>query len=299
MKPSIFVHTNDKQLIGALVSAHSFRRNAVDPDAFRIEILHVEDYPELQIQGRSFRRGSHVRTWDPGDLQSFTPLRFAIPDAMDHQGIALVVDPDVFAVADATSLLTRDRQNKAIWCCSRPGYQGNPDYLATSVMLLDCARLPHWRFADDLAALWRHELNYIDWIELRREDRSTIGLLEPEWNDFDRLSPDTKLLHNTKRRTQPWKSGLPVDFTLRERPLSRLLTPLMRLAASRYFTHPDPNQEAYFYALLAEALDQQSIQWSQVERAIALRHIRSDSPQLIDRYRGRLWPAELTAPRAA
>ena len=40
-----------------------------------------------------------------------------------------------------------------------------------------------------------------------------IGPLEPGWNDFDHLGPGTKLLHNTRRMTQPWKTGLPVDFT--------------------------------------------------------------------------------------
>ena len=51
-------------------------------------------------------------------------------------------------------------------------------------MLLDCAKLPHWRFADQIEALWDGAFDYVDWIELKREDRAIIGLLEPEWNDF-------------------------------------------------------------------------------------------------------------------
>ena len=80
-------------------------------------------------------------------------------------------------------------------------------------------------------------------------------MLEPEWNDFDRLTPETKLVHNTKRRTQPWKTGLPIDFTFKERGLLNFALPIVRKLAPNYTRHPDQRQEAYFYALLAEALD--------------------------------------------
>jgi hypothetical protein len=299
VKPVVFVHTNHKQKLGALVSAHSFRRNACDPNAFEVRLLEAKNFPELQTTGRSFRRAGHLRAWDPDDLQSFTPLRFAVPDVMDHQGLALVVDPDVFAVADMAELFARDLQGKAIWCRPRPGHNDSADYLATSVMLLDCAKLPHWRFAEDLEALWSHRLDYIDWIELRGEDRSTIGLLGSEWNDFDRLTPETRLLHTTKRRTQPWKTGLPVDYTLREGGIAGLAIPIRRLFTPRYRPHPDPNQEAYFYALLAEGLDTGSIDRADVEREIALGHVRPDSLSLVDRHRGSLWPAKATASQAA
>jgi hypothetical protein len=300
MKPAVIIHTNDKQMLGALVSAHSYRRNSRSPDSFEVRILRAEDYPELQERGRTFMRGGHVRNWDPDDLQSFTPLRYAVPDLVGHKGLALVTDPDVFAVGDVAELFHRDLHGKAIWCRPRPGFDKLTDPLATSVMLLDCARLPHWRFKDNLQALWAHRLDYLDWINLKREELGTIGLLEPEWNDFDRLTPATKLLHNTKRRTQPWKTGLPVDFTLRERRgLMSFVMPIVEMVAPNYTRHPDRNQEAYFYALLAEALDSGSINRDQVEKEVRLGHVRPDSMLLIDRYRGHLWPAEQAAPKAA
>lgn len=299
MKPVVFIHTNDKQMLGALVSAHSYRRNSRTPDAFEVRVLRAEDRPELQEKGHTFLRGGHERAWDPDDLQSFTPLRYAIPDEMGHQGLALVTDPDVFAVGDVAELFTRDLQGKAIWCRPRPGYDTLTDPLATSVMLLDCGKLPHWSFKDDIAALWDHRLDYLDWINLKRESLDTIGLLEPEWNDFDHLTPETKLLHNTKRRTQPWKSGLPVDFTLRERRgLMSLVMPIVQKVAPNYTRHPDRNQEAYFYALLAEALDMGSVTREQVEKEVRLGHVRPDSLALVERYRGQLWPAE-SKPKAA
>ena len=300
MKPTIVIHTNDKQMLGALVSAHSFRRNSPDPDAFDVRLINASEYPQLQEHGHSILRGGHEREWDPDDLQSFTPLRFAVPDLMGHEGLALVTDPDVFAVGDAGELFRRDLEGKAIWCRPRPGYQKITDPLATSVMLLDCSRLPHWRFDENIKALWEHRIDYLDWINLKLEKLETIGLLEPEWNDFDHLTSKTKLLHNTKRRTQPWKTGMPVDFTLRERRgLMSLAMPIVRMMAPNYMRHPDRNQEAYFYALLAEGLDTGSIARLQVEEEIRRGHVRPDSLRLVDRYRGHLWPAEEAAPRAA
>ena len=163
-------------------------------------------------------------------------------------------------------------------------------------MLLDCAKLPHWCFEAQLEELFAGRLDYVDWIELKREPRETVGLLEPEWNDFDRLTPRTRLLHTTKRRTQPWKTGLPVDFTLRERgfgPIpAALVRPVMRLwaARDRYKPHPDPNQEAYFFALLAECLDLGEVTREEVEDGIKRRHIRPDALELAERHRGRFWP---------
>ena len=299
MKPTVVIHTNAKQMLGALVSAHSSRRNSRTPEDFEVRIVRAEDFPELQERRHSLVRGGHVRQWDPDDLQSFTPARFAVPGLLGYEGLALVTDPDVFAVGDVAELFRRDLQGKAIWCTPRPGCHKITDPLATSVMLLDCAKLKHWDFAAQLEKLWAHQIDYLDWINLRLEDLGAIGLLEPEWNDFDRLTPTTKLLHNTKRRTQPWKTGLPIDFTFKERGLLNFALPIVRRLAPNYTRHPDRRQEAYFYALLADALDAGAVTREQVRKEVELGHVRADSEALIERYRGQLWPAEAAAPKAA
>lgn len=282
MKPAVFIQANDRQLLGAKISAHSFRRNASDPGSFDVKILQVRDFPRLLDPSRTILRAGSIREWDPDDLQSFTPLRFYPPEAMGFEGLALVTDPDVFALADAGELFSRDLQGKAIWAVPRPGHNKQADYIATSVMLLDCAKLKHWDFDAELDRLFAHEFDYVDWIELKREDRSTIGFLEPEWNHFDKLTPATKLLHTTKRRTQPWKTGLPVDFTLRRSwPVDMLNKLLMR-----YTPHPDPNQEALVYSLLAELVDSGEVTEEELHREMAANHIRHDSLAMIERHRG-------------
>ena len=282
-KNTIFIHANARQMLGARISAFSYRRNARVPGSFDVRILDTAKFPRLLREGQTILRGGHVRPWDPDDLQSFTPLRFAPPQVMGFKGRAVVTDPDIFGVGDVGELFERDLGGKPIWAVPRPGHNGQADYVATSVMLLDCAHLKHWDFDQDLDDLFAHRFDYVDWIELKREDRSTIGALEPEWNDFDRLTPRTKLLHTTKRRTQPWKTGLPVDYTLRE---GGPLAFLKQFGARRYGQHPDRNQEALIYSLLAEMVDTGEVSKNELVEEMAANHIRHDSMNLIDKYRG-------------
>ena len=283
MKRSVFIQTNKKQLLGARISAYSYKRNSKRPESFDVQIMHAEDYPQLMKQDQSILRAGHVRDWDPDDLQSFTPTRFAPPKLMEYEGKAVVTDPDCFGVGDVADLLDRDMGDKAVMAVARPGHNKRNDYVATSVMLLDCAKLRNWDPEKDQDDLFAHRFDYIDWIELKRQPAETVGLLEPEWNDFDRLNQRTKILHTTKRRTQPWKTGLPIDYTLRERGPLDFIRRWMR---RRYDQHPDPNQEALVYSLLAEMLDRDLITRREIEDEMAASHIRADSLDLVDRYRG-------------
>jgi hypothetical protein len=292
VKPCVFIHTNERQMVGALVSQYSLNRNSRSPDAFEVRLLHTDDHPFLAArQGQEFLRDGGRRVWRMADLQSFTPLRFMPPEAMGYQGRAIVIDPDVFAVGDVFELLSRDMAGKAIMCRPRSGTKGAEGGLATSVMLLDCAKLQHWRCEQDFEALFRFERDYADWITLKLEPRETIGLFEKEWNDFDRLTPKTKLLHNTKRQTQPWKTGLPVDYTApakRFKPLrpGTWLNPLKKLAGgppSAYTRHPDPKQEAFFFGLLRECLEKEIVTEERLRDAMKQNFVRHDALQMLER----------------
>jgi hypothetical protein len=279
----VFIQANDRQMLGAKVAAYSYKRNSRTPDSFDVRIMDTRDFPRLTQPGQSILRNGFIREWDPDDLQSFTPLRFAPPSLMDFVGQAVVTDPDCFGVGDVAELLSRDMMGKAICAVARPGHNEDPDYIATSVMLLDCAKLKHWDFDRLLEDLFAHKLDYVAWMQLKLEDRSIIGLLEREWNDFDKLTPATKILHTTKRRTQPWKTGLPVDYTLREQGPWDVLRRMWR---RKYEQHPDCNQEAFVYSLLAEMIDEGIVTQDELVREMAANHIRHDSLELIDRYRG-------------
>ena len=290
MKPCVFIQTNHRQMIGALVSEYSLRRNSAHNDKFDIRIMHHKDHPFFQAkEGEVYLRDGLKRRWRNDDLQSFTPLRFLPPELMGYSGRAVVIDPDVFAVGDIYDLLVRDMEGKAVVCRSRGGSKG----LASSVMLLDCAKLTHWRCEEQFNEMFTFKRDYMDWICLKLEPGEAIGLFENRWNDFDTLTADTKLLHNTKRWTQPWKTGLPVDFvpaekTQRFQPLGwarrvrrKLFGPYALLG--RYRRHRDPNQERFFFGLLRECLEQGVVTEELLREEMERNHLRHDALQVLER----------------
>jgi hypothetical protein len=294
MEKKVFIQTNERQWLGALVSAYSLKRNSARPDDFQVEIMHVKDFPFLsEKENQPFLRGGHTRIWHMSDLQSFTPLRFMPPNLMGHSGRAVVIDPDIFAVGDIMELLDRDMAGKSVMGRHRSDKPDKAWQIATSVMLMDCEKLRHWEPEKEFDELFQFKRDYKDWIVLRDEPRENVGYLEDEWNDFDRLTDKTKLLHNTKRRTQPWKTGLPVDFVpadkLRKYPL---LTQLNRLRVrvfgeygllGRYKPHPDPKQEQFFFGLLRECLEKGVITQDVVQAEMKQNHVRHDALDLVER----------------
>ena len=289
MRPCVFIHTNQKQNLGALVSAYSLARKSRHADRFDVRIIRAEAFPFLAArEGQRFLRGGEKRVWTMDDLQSFTPLRFLPPELMGYQGRALIIDPDIFAVGDVWELLDRDMQGKSVLARPRPNYNGNPDYIATSVMLLDCAKLSHWHAEQNFNELFEFKRDYLKWTQLGYEPKESLGALEPGWNDFDHLDGNTKLLHNTKRRTQPWKTGLPIDFTMRRRFFGLLpgkwLTKVVPIpAVTSYRPHPDPNQERYFFGLLRECLDKGIIDEATVRDEMKRHNVRADALDVVER----------------
>jgi hypothetical protein len=291
-RPCVFIQTNRKQLIGALVSAYSLKRNSANPDAFDVKIMHQEEYEFFgRKEGRIYLRDGLKRVWRNDDLQSFTPLRFMPPELMDYRGRAVVIDPDIFAAGDIWELLTRDMKGKAI-ACRRRSVTGRKQY-ATSVMLLDCAKLKHWQVERDFNELFEFKRDYIAWTALHLEPEESIGLFEDEWNDFDRLTPATRLVHNTKRKTQPWKTGLKVDFAPVDRVYFFPLWTWLMIARRKLFgeyglmghyqPHPDPNQERFFFGLLRECLDKGIVTEAQLREEMRLNHLRHDALDLLRR----------------
>ena len=285
-RPHVFIQTNNKQSIGAIVSAYSMKRNSAHADKFDVSVIQQEDYPFFaKREGQTYTRHGVQRVWHENDLQSFTLTRFMPPKLMGYKGRALVVDPDVFAVQDVWELLTRDMQGKAIMC---RGSKFKNGAFASSVMLLDCEKLKHWDVEKGFNELFEGKRDYHNWISLLMEDRDTIGTFEDEWNDFDKLTPNTKMIHNTRRRTQPWKTGLKVDYTPTE--FVPVIGWIMRMRRKlfgdhallgHYARHPDRKQEAFFYALLKGAYEEGLVTDAQIKEAMSKNYIRHDSIEVM------------------
>ena len=295
MDHCVFIQTNHKQITGAIVAEYALRRYSQHNDKFDVRIVHKQDYPYFdEREGQLYLRDGVKRPWLNDYLQSFTPTRFLPPELMGYQGRAVVIDPDIFAIADVWELLTRDMQGKAIMCRRRHLTKGVVDRcFASSVMLLDCAKLSHWKVEEAFEQMFTFERDYMPWICLKMEDRDSIGLFEPEWNDFDKLTPQTKMLHNTRRRTQPWKTGLPTDWRPAE--TFRLFPPVAWVMRARrklfgeygllgkYKEHPDYNQTRLFFGLLKECVDKGIVTEAMLREEMRQNHVRHDAFEVLER----------------
>ena len=288
----VFIQANDKQYLGALVAQYALRRNSKHNDRFDIRIMHYDEFPFLHArEGEFFLRDGGKREWVRDDLQSFTPTRFLPPQLAGYKGRSVVIDPDVFALADVWDLLSRDMQGKAIMCRPKTGYKGKRGCLATSVMLLDNEKLAHWKVEEQFNAMFDFKRDYMPWVCLKYEDPATIGFFEPEWNDFDHLTDQTRLLHTTKRKTQPWKTGLPVDY--RPPDAFQLFPPRHWLVNVRralfgnysgtYKQNPDPNQEQFFFGLVRECLEKGVFTEDFLREEMARNHLRHDALEMIEK----------------
>jgi hypothetical protein len=286
-KPHVFIQTNAKQAIGAKVAAYALKRNSRTPDRFEVSIIRQEDYPYFASrEGQSYKKHGSEFIWRNDDLQSFTLTRFLPPQLMNYEGRALVIDPDVFAVSDVCELLERDMGGHAILCRKLTKLRG--ESYATSVMLLDCAKLKHWNVERDFNAMFNSGRDYADWISLKLEPQGSIGMIEPEWNDFDKLTSKTRMLHTTRRRTQPWKTGLRVDYTPVEFvPVLGLVMKMRRKLfgpyafLGRYSAHPDKNQEHLFFGLLKECVEKGLVSADEIREAMRHDYVRHDAFEVL------------------
>ncbi len=299
MKYTLFIHTNHRQTVPTKVGEYSFRKMTRNADKFDIRILWVYDFPALSNwHGQLYLREGKRVPWNMNDPLSFAPLRFLPPQLMNYEGRAIVVDPDVFALADIYELFNRDMGGKAI-LCRRVESSAKPSFYTSSVMLLDCCRLRYWNWEKNLDEMFSFKRDLWLWMCLKLEPPESVGTFEAEWNDLDTLTDRTRILHNTCRMTQPWKTGLVLDFMPEalERRLSKKWGIIPRSWIHRvrslieqkpYFPlgifrpHPDSKQERLFFTLLAKAVELGIITRDEITAEIENGNVRPDAISLLD-----------------
>jgi hypothetical protein len=292
-KPTVVIHTNDQQMIAALVSAHSLKSRSRSPDRFDVRLLRLEETAFLyKRDGGRFMwwEGVEPSDWRRRNLQSFQPLRRMVPALLNFRGRALVIDPDVFAVGDVHELLSKDMNGKAILCRPKSEWRDGRQLHLSAVMLLDCSQLTHWDWERDIEDLFAFKLKLGPYLSLLDEAPERIGHLEEEWNHCDTLTDATKLLHNTRISTQPWKTGLAADYHEYAPPALASRAGLKRLArrilrrppAPIYQPHPDPRQEQHFFTLLKECLEHGSITPRMLRKAMWRNYLRKDALAVLD-----------------
>ncbi|HEY4502319.1 MAG TPA: hypothetical protein VJH21_00615 [Candidatus Paceibacterota bacterium] len=273
MEKQVFIQSNNKQLLGARLAKFAIEKNASKP--IHIEILNVDELPIFKkLNGKEYLfNETEIRVYDDTDLQYFTLTRFMPPEQMQFSGRAVVIDPDIFALTNIHTLLEHDMGEHAILACSKKGAWDS------SVMLLDCEKLLHWRIADIIERLVTKKIDYTTIMTLQKEN---VEELERAWNSLDELNDHTKMLHTTNRLTQPWKTGLPIDFTRNKMQKffgiipRELIHKLLGKYQTRYQQHPNKDIETFFFELTKDALRCGAITKDYVQHEIESGHVRPD-----------------------
>lgn len=281
MTKKVFIHTNNKQGIGAILAKFAIERYLPKDSDIKVEILNVDNLEEFKnFAGKKYMRGGREISYDPKDLQSFTLSRFMPPELMGYEGRSIVIDPDIFAIGDITPLMNMDLEGKPLAACKKK------DAWDTSVMVMDNAKLKHWKMRDFLKALGSKQTDYVDIMSIKFEPE--IKELTRDWNSLDKLGPETKLLHTTNRLTQPWRTGLPIDFTITPMPKIFGIIPrepihkLLGKYPTHYQPHPDKNIERWFLNLVKDALKAGAVTKEALQKEIDFGHVRKDLLSKVD-----------------
>lgn len=283
MRNKVFIQSNNKQFLGAVLARFALKKNSTSPDLFDVEILNVDELDVFKnFQGKKYLRDNREITYNPNDLQSFTLSRFMPPELAGYRGRVIVIDPDIFSIADINELFNFDLKNHALAVCRKKnGWD-------SSVMLLDCDKLRHWRMADFLNKLEKKEVDYTTVMSLANE--TSITELPRVWNSIDCLNENTKMLHTSHRLTQPWKTGLRVDFTRNPHTKIFGLIPkewvlrLMGRYPMTYQPHPDKNIERFFFRLVNDALREDAITKEFLNEQITAKNVRQDFWKCLSQY---------------
>ena len=270
----IFICSNENQLIGAKVAKSSIIRRSKYSDN-DIKIIQESDVPELgHFFSKPYLRRGIMGAFDKNDMQSFTLLRFYIPELLNYQGKALVLDPDIFLVQkgieqlenfafDSSPIYARRALKKNSW--------------GSSVLLLSCEKLKHWSLKSFIQKLHKGEIDYDDLMNLRLEN--SVSPLQTKWNEFDDFKEDTILLHTTERLTQPWRAGLKLNSYIP--PLFKFIprAPIYKIFGKDLTIgreHPSLEVTQFFFKELSKCISENIISIDEIDFGIEKKFLRRD-----------------------
>lgn len=195
MTLTVYIGTEDDQLIPQKVLEYSIHKHAKKPVTVRSVKQEIE-----RVGGTNF---------------GF--VRFLVPQLNDYQGRAIYLDADQLVFTDINELAELLDEQHSIALVNQPkgtfGAKPVGQHNQTSVMAMDCAKLRGW----DPATMFQHvvsnrtelapgQIHYRDFMMLSWFDQGQIQGIDPRWNHFNIVEPDTKLTHFSYVRSQPWKN---------------------------------------------------------------------------------------------
>ena len=191
---TVVIGTQPSQYVGQRVLECSIRRHASRP----VEIRAVR-------QQRQSVGGT-----------KFGFVRFQVPALCGYRGRAIYMDADQLVLADVHELAEQLREPYAVGLVHDiegefAGRAVEPRN-ETSVMVLDCEKLKDWNpetlfdpVVPNDAPLGPGQIHYKDFMRLTWMDPSRIQHIDPRWNHYNVVRDDTKLVHFSHVRAQPWK----------------------------------------------------------------------------------------------
>ena len=270
----VFICSSENQLIPAKVARYSIiqRSSYTEKD---ISIILETDAPYLKhFHSKPYLRGGRMIMPHRSDMQSFTLLRFYVPELLSYSGKAIVIDPDIFLVRSGLEALEDfNFNNTAIF--ARKGLQNHS--WGSSVLLLDCNKLSHWSLQTFIEGLHKGNIDYDDLINLRLE--SMVSPLKTKWNEFDVIKEDTILLHTTERLTQPWRVGLKLNSHIK--PFFNIIPkePIYKLFGKDLTVgreHPREEITKFFFNELSQCIAKNIISVDEINSAIRKGFLRED-----------------------
>ncbi len=194
----VFIGTEENQLIPCMVLEYSIKKTATAPVDVKAVYMNTEE-----------RKGG----------TNFGFVRFSVPKLSDYKGVSVYVDADQLVLGDITKLPAYlDGSKYDLALVKQPeGFFGKkevPKHNQTSVMVLNCEKLTHWKTPDMYSNVVGNrdevkegQIMYRNFMKLDWYDQSKIQELPPEWNHYNVIKENTKLVHFSHVRSQPWRNA--------------------------------------------------------------------------------------------
>ncbi len=136
----------------------------------------------------------------------FSNYRWLIPAICNHQGRAIFLDSDMVCLSDIGELFDTDMRGCDM-LAKAEAYKGSKSW-GMSNILFDCSKC-HFDLEQIFREVEKGMFTNTDFHQMSpnflAKHAYSIGPLDPQWNSFDHLDDQTKLIHYTNLRTQPWK----------------------------------------------------------------------------------------------
>ncbi len=180
------IGAGETQKFVAEVMEHSIKEHS----SIDVDVIHTYDKPRPTWKGYP-----NPPDYSSGDPTPFSFVRIWAPELCGYEGRVIVTDCDMLVFGDARELWETDMGE----CCAMQAR-------CTAVLLLNCERCQHWSASEAIDRMKKSEWSYSDAIQhLCKTPPEHKGRLDENWNSYEQFTEGkTKLLHYTRRLTQPW-----------------------------------------------------------------------------------------------